>query len=131
MPNMRVLVESAFDITRTRRLLVALVTTCAVAFGIVSEAASLTFEEYGRLSQNQKENFVATALHFYYYTYKSNPDTASKAVCMVKLENNTTNRGHQYMFSLIMHTLDNHGGAGKNRPVEGFIQEVIDRECAG
>ncbi len=112
-----------------RRLLAGLATLSFVSLGIVSGAASLTLAEFDRLVAYKKENFISTVLHFQYYRYNNNPETAYKAECMVDLDQSTGENDDPYLLSLIMEDLDSARAGSRHDTVEGVIKAVIDREC--
>ena len=101
-----------------------------LSVGPVSGAEGLSLEEYDRLARSQKENFISTVLHFYYYNYASSPETKGQAECMVDLDKATAQDGETYLLSQIVRDLES-AGAGNpgGRSVESVIKAVIDREC--
>lgn len=116
---------------RVTGLVAALAASCVVYFGAMAGAKALTINEYDHLVIDQKENFVSTVLHFYYYNYKNNPDTTYEAKCMVRLDKASTSTGKPYLMSLITQHLNSaRADPGKNKQsVEGIIKQVIEQEC--
>lgn len=114
----------------SKRMLTGLAAACALHLGLVAGAAALSLSEFDRLVDYQQENFISTVLHFEYYRYRNDPETAHKADCMVELDQSTSGEGDAYLLSLIMQSLDEariNGARGSS--VEGVIRTVIDREC--
>jgi len=103
---------------------------CLSTFVCTHNAAALTFIEFDRLRAHQKESFIETALHYYYFGYQNNSETAYKATCMVSLEKRKMQDGDSYLLSLILRDF---AFIRANTPdlytVEGVIEAVIDREC--
>lgn len=113
-----------------KRLLAGSAMVFSLWVGGVSGASSESLDKFDRLVSHQKENFISTVLHHYYYSYTSNPATAHKANCMVELDQRVVEGGDPYLLTLIKRDLataraDNSG----NHTVEGIIRAVIDREC--
>lgn len=115
-----------------KRSFAGLAIACVVWFGTVSGAESLSFNEFDRLASHQKENFISTVLHFYYYNFAKNPETLAKANCMVDLDRAKGDGNDPRLLSLILHDLnDARTGSGRrSETVEGVISAVIERECA-
>jgi hypothetical protein len=86
---------------RVFRLLAAAVVLCTASLGAGSQAVGLGFKDFDRLKDYQQENFILTALHFYYYGYKNNPNTIYKANCMLGLNDNVVEGGDSYLLLLI------------------------------
>lgn len=102
----------------------------AASLGVGSDAFGLSFAEFDRLRDYQQENFIQTALHFYYYGYKNDPVTAYKASCMTGLNDKTVEGGKSYLWLLIADDLNTaRVSAGKRESVEGVIKAIIEREC--
>ena len=113
-----------------KRWLAGVAALCVLSFGPVSGAGGLSLEEYDRLARRQKENFISTVLHFYYYNYAGSPETKGQADCMVDLDKTTVSGGETYLLSQIMRDLENARAAqGGSRSVESVIKAVIEREC--
>ncbi len=113
-----------------KRWLAGVAALFCLSFGPAWGAGGLSLEEYDRLARSQKENFISTVLHFYYYNYAGSPETKGQADCMVELDNTTVGDGEPYLLSQIMRDLEtararNAGG----RSVESVIRSVIEREC--
>ena len=112
------------------RFLVAMTVFSLLLLGVVSEATSLSLKEFDRLSGIEKENFITTVLHFNYYTYKNNPETASKARCMEELGRRELRSGEPYLSALVTQRIDTgRSNAARSPAVEKIIKELIDREC--
>lgn len=114
------------------RWVAGVATLCVVSFGAVSDAESLSFDEFDRLASHQKENFISTVLHFYYYNYANNSETLATANCMIDLDRASGNGGDPRLLTLILRDLDDAGSGASRRAetVEGVINAVIERECA-
>jgi hypothetical protein len=115
---------------RFTKLTSGLVAMCFSMFVGTPSATALTFIEFDRLKAHQKESFIETALHFYYFGYQNSSETAYKATCMVSLENQKVQGGNSYLLSLILRDFALiRANAPDLYTVEGVIEAVIDREC--
>lgn len=115
---------------KTGRWRTAFGVCCAVAFGAVSDARSMSIEEFDRLDELQQENFMTTVLHFYHHRYKQNPETAHKARCMVDLYNPGAQGAEPVLISMIMRDMAVARTNGSSNPtVEKVVERVVEREC--
>ena len=113
-----------------KRWLAGAVASCCLSLAAVSGARALGLDEFDGLVDYQKENFISTVLHFEYYRYRSDPEAAHKAECMVRLDRATADDGNTRLLSLILRDLN--GARARNSgadTVEGVIRAVIAREC--
>lgn len=112
------------------QLITGAAAVCSSAFMGAHSASALTFIEFDRLKAHQKESFIETALHYYYFGYQNNSETTYKANCMVSLEKRKMQSGDSYLLSLILRDLAAiRASAPELYTVEGVIEAVIDREC--
>jgi hypothetical protein len=117
---------------RVLRLLAAAVVLFTASLGAGSQAVGLGFKEFDRLKDFQQENFILTALHFYYYGYKNNPNTIYKANCMLGLNDRVVEGADSYLLFLINKDIDSARAiAEKPKSLEDVIKAIIDRECEG
>jgi hypothetical protein len=101
-------------------------------FGYTSSANSLSFEEFEKLTFNQKANFVSTALHHFYYNYRSDPNLAHKAECMMDIDGDNVRDADDRLYTFVMHDLHSaQPTGGQATSVEGVIRSIIDRTCEG
>ena len=116
--------------TDISRSLAALAVAVAMSLGAVSDARSMSLEEFDRLDGLEKENFMTTVLHFYHHRYKQNPETAHKARCMVDLYNPKVEGAEPVLMSMIMRdmALARTDGSPK-ATVEKVVERVVEREC--
>jgi len=99
-------------------------------FGFSSAAMGLSFIEFERLKGDQQENFIQTALHFYYYGYQANPSTNAKATCMYGLNDRIVDGGKSYLWVRVLDDLNSERArSAKPNSVEGVIKATIEREC--
>ncbi len=113
-----------------KRWLAGAMTSCCLFVATVSTASALSLDEFDRLVDYQKENFISTVLHYEYYRYRSDPQSAHKADCMVRLDRSTAGDADTRLLSLILRDLN--GARARNSgadTVEGVIRAVIAREC--
>ena len=112
------------------RLLAGSAASCALYFGVVAGADALSLNDFDNLVDYQQENFISTVLHYEYYRYKNDPQSAHKAECMVELDRAASDGDGPRLLSLIMRSLDQARINGARDPtVEGLIRDVIEREC--
>jgi hypothetical protein len=117
---------------RVLRLLAAAVVLFTASLGAGSQAVGLGFKDFDRLKDFQQENFILTALHFYYYGYKTNPATIYKANCMLGLNDRVVEGADSYLIFLINKDIDSaRTNAEKPKSLEDVIKAIIDRECEG
>jgi len=101
-------------------------------FGYTTSANSLSFEEFEKLTFNQKANFVSTALHHFYYNYRSDPNLAYKAACMMDIDGDNVRDADDRLYTFVMRDLQSAQTAGgQSASVEGVIQSIIDQTCEG
>ncbi|MBK0399737.1 hypothetical protein H0I76_11095 [Limibaculum sp. M0105] len=113
-----------------RRKFVLVVAFCSGFLGTAEDAASLSFEEFDGLPNWQRENFISTVLHYYYYNYLEDPAMAPTADCMTDLDRETAADGDPYLLSVILRDLGSSAFDGSaDNSVEGVIKDIIDREC--
>lgn len=113
-----------------RSSLAAVAVVCSVYFGAVPGAAGVSLSEYDRMTDVEQDRLMFTLLHFYYYRFADNPETAGKATCMRDMNERTGEGGQPYLASQISRELDSaRGSSGTASTVEGVVKDVIDREC--
>ena len=115
---------------KAARVLAGLAAFALLSLAAAPEASSLTLKEFDRLSGIEKENFITTVLHFNYYTYRNNPETADKARCMVDLGRRELSNGEPYLSALVTRRIDmRRAEAAHGRTVEQIIKELVEQEC--
>lgn len=114
---------------RSRCWLAGSLASCLILAN-VSGAQALTFDEFDRLQDHQRENFINTVLHHIYYQYKTDVAESAKAACMTRLDQASVESGKPHLYSLIMVDMSAARSAtGSTNTVEGVIRALIEREC--
>ena len=114
------------------RCVTAITTLLLVYFLNPPSAHSLSFDEFEKLTFNQKANFVSTVLHHFYYKYRSDPILAFKAECMMDIDGDRVRDADDRLYTFVMEDLRNAPTAvGTNASVESVIRSLIDRTCEG
>lgn len=114
------------------RFVAAIAAPSLAYFLCTSSAKSLTFDEFDNLTFNQKANFVSTVLHHFYYNYRSDPNLAYKAECMMDIDGDNVRDEDDRLYTFVMRDLQNSQTSGNSTAsVEGVIKSIVDRTCAG
>ena len=115
---------------RFGKIIAGVFALCVSISGAPPSASALTFDEFDRLRSDQQENFIQTALHFYFFGFKNNPSMAPKATCMSRLNDVIVENGKSQLWVMVIQDIQSaRNGAGRKSSVEGRIRSVIDREC--
>jgi len=112
---------------------VTAITTLLLAYFLNAPSAhSLGFDEFENLTFNQKANFVSTVLHHFYYKYRSDPNLAFKAECMMDIDGDRVRDADDRLYTFVMDDLHSAPTASSaNASVESVIRSLIDRTCEG